>query len=139
MRRNEGGKTCLNERLSDVDDNWFLHIRRPADDDYDEEETVNTFGCIWKNRYKGQRVNQVRRRRSAVGSVCFSLRGHFGAASFLTPSSPLSSSPQSFALGLAGTYLSPFLFLLFYDISRTLMTQTTVTSLITTRHTPTLT
>lgn len=68
-----------------------------------------------------------------------SLRGHFGAASFLTPSSPLSSSPQSFALGLAGTYWSPFLFLLFYDISWTLMTQTTVTSLITTRHTPTLT
>lgn len=35
--------------------------------------------------------------------------------------------------------LVPCLFLLFYDISWTLMTQTTVTSLLTIRHTPTLT
>lgn len=91
-----------------------MHMRRLAGDD-DEEETVNT---SWMMHFEelAQRAkgNQITLASSAVGSVCFSfLCGHFGGGIYFTLLLPLTSSPRSFTLGTAGTYLSLFLFACF--------------------------
>lgn len=106
-----------------------MHLRRLAGDN-DEEETVNTSGRrIWKSWYKGQRV--IKSAGVVGGRIClFSLLGHFGAA-FTYPFPLLHNHLLWVWLALA----CPFSFSCFYDISWTLMTRPTVTSLFITRHT----
>lgn len=109
-----------------------MHMRRRPSDHDDEEETVHTFRNAFRNAYlegwhKGQRAkgNQSPEASSVVGSVLgFFLCRHFGRGFTFYPF--LSSSPQSFALGLQlllGTLFVPFSFSCFNDISWTLMTQ----------------